>query len=535
MYLRSPGLGGKESAMQLIKEKNSSRIYSFILGGLMMVIFSLGLLLFPKQVAAQGTSCLTRAGFGGVTIDSIEHIYGQYTTTTDSIQVEVFFTPSNGDLSYWGNLTDRQYTIEATRSDNSRVSVVPSAASNGTTAGQLRLLFYLPGSTFTQLVDDQQTGYALNLKSPWRQGCLIGSYTALREDNAPPPIICEAKTEGQCGSTSGCAQNEMCVTAGSNFECKRVPDKCGFLSCGKIGSLSGGDSCGCAGGSFSQMPSLTNYCCGWIVNGACSDKKATICGDPYTVNACGAAGKCAKETEQCTRLGCQEIDGVCGYNAAGLSCGDAGTLEGCGSRGGCSSSSQVCTPSGCASVVGKCGVTSPPPQCGDPGTLNQCGSAGGCPRSDLVCQDSCLSISGKCGVAGDPPDTSPGATTSPSESGSLLDAVKGPTNKTFDALNPLNIAAGLKGEPSKSPYFRTFSTPGGIISRLLLFAFPIAGIVLFLMIVWGGFEMVTGATNAKSMDAGKQRITAAVVGFLLLFVSYWLMQLIELVFGLSIL
>jgi hypothetical protein len=68
-----------------------------------------------------------------------------------------------------------------------------------------------------------------------------------------------------------------------------------------------------------------------------------------------------------------------------------------------------------------------------------------------------------------------------------------------------------------------------------VFAFPIAGIILFLMIVWGGFEMVTGATNAKSMDAGKQRITAAVIGFILLFSSYWLMQIIETVFGLAIL
>ena len=55
------------------------------------------------------------------------------------------------------------------------------------------------------------------------------------------------------------------------------------------------------------------------------------------------------------------------------------------------------------------------------------------------------------------------------------------------------------------------------------------------MLVWAGFEMVAGATEKKSLDAGKQRATAAVIGFGLLFVSYFFAQLLEVVFGLKIL
>lgn len=100
------------------------------------------------------------------------------------------------------------------------------------------------------------------------------------------------------------------------------------------------------------------------------------------------------------------------------------------------------------------------------------------------------------------------------------------TNEDFDTVNPLRIA--------NSPYADILSTPRGILSRVMIFAFPLAGLILFVMLVWGGFEMVQGATTKKSLDAGKQRITAALVGFFLLFMSYWIVRMVEFVFGVKI-
>lgn len=99
-----------------------------------------------------------------------------------------------------------------------------------------------------------------------------------------------------------------------------------------------------------------------------------------------------------------------------------------------------------------------------------------------------------------------------------------PDAKVFEELNPLK-GGGLAG---------TLNSPGAIVSRILLFAFPLAGLILFVMIVWGGFEMIMGATS-KGMEAGRQRVTAAIVGFILLFSSYWIMQIIQYVFGVVIL
>lgn len=77
------------------------------------------------------------------------------------------------------------------------------------------------------------------------------------------------------------------------------------------------------------------------------------------------------------------------------------------------------------------------------------------------------------------------------------------------------------------------STPGGVLTAAMPYLFSIAGLILFVMIVWGAFEIMTGATDPKSAENGKKRITAAVTGFLLLFLSYWIGQIIQYVFGLN--
>lgn len=100
------------------------------------------------------------------------------------------------------------------------------------------------------------------------------------------------------------------------------------------------------------------------------------------------------------------------------------------------------------------------------------------------------------------------------------------TPKTFSDLNTT-----IFGSPQ--PQFT--KTPKGIISHALPILFVLAGLILFVMLIWGGFEMLTGAANSKSQEAGKQRITAAIIGFLIIFASYWIAQIIQAIFGISIL
>lgn len=103
---------------------------------------------------------------------------------------------------------------------------------------------------------------------------------------------------------------------------------------------------------------------------------------------------------------------------------------------------------------------------------------------------------------------------------------EGPNSQNFNDLNPL-VQFG-NDESQK------LTSPGAIVSRVLVFAFPLAGLILFAMLVFGGFEMLIGATS-KGIEAGRQRVTNALIGFTLLFVAYWIFQIIEVIFGIVIL
>lgn len=101
------------------------------------------------------------------------------------------------------------------------------------------------------------------------------------------------------------------------------------------------------------------------------------------------------------------------------------------------------------------------------------------------------------------------------------------TKDVLDGFDPLKTQGSAQAA--------ALSTPGGIISRALSFAFPIAGMILFVMIVVGGLEILAGATNSKSLQSGQQRVTMAILGFMVLFASYWITQILELIFGIAIL
>lgn len=119
-----------------------------------------------------------------------------------------------------------------------------------------------------------------------------------------------------------------------------------------------------------------------------------------------------------------------------------------------------------------------------------------------------------------------------------IDPFEGVTSRTFDSLNPLKLGGSDSEDITvfeESPYARDLSRPGTLINRLLLFAFPIAGLILFIMVVAGGFQILAGATSKKSLDEGKKRVTSAIVGFIILFSSYWIIQIIERILGLNIL
>ena len=82
-----------------------------------------------------------------------------------------------------------------------------------------------------------------------------------------------------------------------------------------------------------------------------------------------------------------------------------------------------------------------------------------------------------------------------------------------------------------------FSSPGALISIILKNVYVLAGVFLLVLLIFGGFSIIMGAGqgDAKKTGQGKKAATAAVIGFLVIFASYWIIQIIEAVTGIKIL
>lgn len=79
-----------------------------------------------------------------------------------------------------------------------------------------------------------------------------------------------------------------------------------------------------------------------------------------------------------------------------------------------------------------------------------------------------------------------------------------------------------------------FVTIGDVISKLLPYIFVLAGLILFGFLIFGGFELLTSAGNPEKVKLAQGKITSAVIGFVIIFVAYWLVQILEVIFGLKI-
>ena len=76
---------------------------------------------------------------------------------------------------------------------------------------------------------------------------------------------------------------------------------------------------------------------------------------------------------------------------------------------------------------------------------------------------------------------------------------------------------------------------GEVISKVLEYAYVFAGIALLVMLVTGGISLMTAAGNPDKAKEGYGKITGALIGFLIVFVSYFLVQIIEVMLGVKIL
>lgn len=97
------------------------------------------------------------------------------------------------------------------------------------------------------------------------------------------------------------------------------------------------------------------------------------------------------------------------------------------------------------------------------------------------------------------------------------------------------ILPGANGEPvTVADVVSTkFPTTASVIAAILQYVYVIAGIGLLVVILSSGFTLLTSAGDAKAMEKGKAGLTNGIVGFVIIFVAYWLVQIAGIVLGIT--
>lgn len=102
-----------------------------------------------------------------------------------------------------------------------------------------------------------------------------------------------------------------------------------------------------------------------------------------------------------------------------------------------------------------------------------------------------------------------------------------------------NLLAAVPIDPYLGPgtVSSTFPTVGSLISVLLKNSLTLIGIILLVLLISGGLMFIISAGNndSKKSAQAKSIITDALIGFAVVFLAYFIIQIIETVTGLHIL
>ena len=88
-------------------------------------------------------------------------------------------------------------------------------------------------------------------------------------------------------------------------------------------------------------------------------------------------------------------------------------------------------------------------------------------------------------------------------------------------VNGISISGPLVG----------YNTIGDIINNVVPFIMTLAGIILFFVLMWGGLDYVTSQGQPEKLKTANAKITAGVIGFVLLVLSFLITRVLAYIFG----
>lgn len=100
----------------------------------------------------------------------------------------------------------------------------------------------------------------------------------------------------------------------------------------------------------------------------------------------------------------------------------------------------------------------------------------------------------------------------------------------------MNLLAQNFAEIEKAAGIPTVSVGGvgPIVTKILPYVFGAAGIILVLNVISSGLKIMTSVGDPKNLQGAQSKLTTSLIGILILFTSFWIVQLILKFLGINI-
>ena len=109
-------------------------------------------------------------------------------------------------------------------------------------------------------------------------------------------------------------------------------------------------------------------------------------------------------------------------------------------------------------------------------------------------------------------------------------------NSVLFVLAEVNIGEELKLQNNISiKDANEFQSVGTLISAWLPNVYILGGILVLILIIASGFMWITNAGDIKKIEESQKILTFAIMGFIFLFASYWIIQIVQVLTGIPIL
>ena len=107
-------------------------------------------------------------------------------------------------------------------------------------------------------------------------------------------------------------------------------------------------------------------------------------------------------------------------------------------------------------------------------------------------------------------------------------------------MNPVQLALNigdefkLKSENGGIQNTAGYRSLGEFISAILPNIYVVASLILFVLIIGAGFVIIASGNDPQKKGQGAKAFTSAIIGFIIIFVSFWIIKLIEFFTGIEI-